>query len=49
MFSFTQKLEARKAALQRTSALTDKKARWREVFMISFMSSEESGEEENGD
>ena len=41
-------LEARKAALQRT-ALTDKKARWREVFMISFMSSEESGEEENGD
>ena len=47
--SFTQKLEARKAALQRTSALTDdKKARWREVLMISFMSSEESREDENG-
>ena len=45
-----QKLEARKAALERTAALTDdKKAKWREVVIFPFMSSEESGKEEVGD
>lgn len=46
MFSF-QKLEVRKAALERTNALSDEpKVKQREVLVASFMSSEESGEED---
>ena len=49
-FCLIQKLDARKATLEKTAALTDeKKAKWREVVVFSFMSSEESGEEEVGD
>ena len=45
--SFTQKLEARKAALAHTTALSEeKKKTWREILVPSFMSSEESGEED---
>ena len=44
---FAQKLEARKAALAHTTALTEeKKKSWREILVPSFMSSEESGEED---
>ena len=44
---FAQKLEARKAALAHTNALTEEKKRtWREVLVPVFMSSEESGEED---
>ena len=44
---FTQKLEARKAALAHTNALNEeKKKTWRDILVPSFMSSEESGEED---
>jgi len=40
-------LESRKAALARTNALTEeKKTTWREILIPSFMSSEESGEDD---
>ena len=46
-FLLLQKLEARKSALERTSALTnEQKERWRQVLVTNFISSEESGEEE---
>ena len=49
-FCLIQKLDARKATLEKTAALTDeKKAKWREVVVFSIMTSEESGEEEVGD
>ena len=41
----TQKLETRKAALAHTNALEEKKT-WREILVPSFMSSEESGEDD---
>ena len=42
-----QKLESRKAALEHTNALSsEQKARWRTVLVSSFVSSEESGQEE---
>ena len=42
-----QKLETRKAALERSTTIaTDKKAKWREILIGSLISSEESGEEE---
>lgn len=45
-FCLIQKLDARKATLEKTAALTDeKKAKWREVVVFSIMTSEESGEE----
>ena len=41
LYSYTQKLESRKAALARTNALTEeKKTTWRKILIPSFMSSE---------
>ena len=40
-----QKLESRRAALERTNALCEQKTKWQEVLVSSFISSEESGEE----
>ena len=41
-----QKLEARKSCLERTTALSEEgKEKWKEILKLSFMSSEESGEE----
>ena len=45
-----QKLESRRAALERTNALSDEqKIKWREVLVSSFFSSEESGEVIDGE
>ncbi len=45
---FTQKLEARKAALAHTSALSEeKKKTWNEILVPAFMSSEESDMEDD--
>lgn len=51
MVSHIQKLEARKAALERSAGTTEAgKEKWRQVLVPSFMSSEESGEEfDDGD
>ena len=46
LFLFVQKLEARKAALEKIAAPEEKKAKWRQLLCLAFMSSEESGEEE---
>lgn len=43
-----QKLELRKAALGRTTAINEeRKGKWKEVLVPSFISSEESGEDED--
>ena len=45
-----QKLESRRAALERTSALSEEqKTKWQEVLVSSFISSEESGEVIDGE
>jgi hypothetical protein len=44
--ALSQKLEERRAALERTSLVDAKKARWREILVPDFISSEESGVEE---
>lgn len=44
-----QKLDERKAALERANMDEGKKAKWREILVAEFMSSEESGAEDVGD
>lgn len=47
IITITQKLESRKAALERTSSISaEKKVKWKEVLVSSFVSSEESDEED---
>ena len=47
MFCYLQKLEMRKSSLVHTSAISEeKKKTWNEILVPSFMSSEESGEED---
>ena len=46
-FTFIQKLDNRKSALERANSMSEEmKTKWREVLFTSFISSEESGEEE---